>query len=286
MALQGSGTIKLSQVRDEFDGSNPVKMSEYYRGGLYVTTNNTGIGTSGSLKLSNFFGAVNQFAFTISSNYSTPQNLATIAAAAGWNGNDYLVVTNNAIISSNTTGTAALTISGSFPNGILFINNGTIVGMGGRGGAAPGVGQPGGNALAVSSSVTINNAGTIAGGGGGGGSSGSFGWCGTVLTTAGGAGASGLTQSLGGASNGVRTGDGYPSSLSGSMYSIPGGSKQDGACGVLNNPSGAGGTWGQPGVTTPYYHVAGYAGGAAGNAVIGSNNVTWLATGTRYGPIA
>ena len=286
MALQGSGTISLSDIQTEFGGSNPIGMDEYYRNGAYVTSNNTGVPTSGAISISQFYGTTAQFSFTISSNYSTPQNLATLATAAGWDGNDYLVVTNSAIISSNTTGSAALTISGSFPNGVLLINNGTIVGMGGRGGNAPGVGQPGGNALAVSSSVTINNAGTIAGGGGGGGSSGSFGWCGTVLTTAGGAGASGLTQSLGGASNGVRTGDGYPSSLSGSMYSIPGGSKQDGACGVINNPSGAGGTWGQPGVTTPYYHTVGYAGGAAGNAVIGSNNVTWLATGTRYGPIA
>lgn len=281
MALQGSGQISLANIQTEFGGSNPISLNEYYRNGLYVTSNNTGVPTSGVISLSQFYSTTAQFSFTISSNYSTPQDLRTLALAAGWDSNDYLVVTNSAIISSNTTGTAALTISGSFPNGVLLINNGTIVGMGGRGGGAEqNNAEAGGDAILVSSNVSINNgSGTIAGGGGGGSSSPSFGWCGTVLTTAGGAGASGLTQSLGGASNGVRTGDGYPSSLSGSFYSIPGGAKQDGACGVVNSPSGAGGSWGSAGVN------AGWSGGAAGKALSGDSYVTWVATGTRYGAL-
>ena len=32
MTLQANGTIKLSQVQAEHGGSNPIKMSEYYRG--------------------------------------------------------------------------------------------------------------------------------------------------------------------------------------------------------------------------------------------------------------
>ena len=38
MALQGSGTISLSQIQAEFTGANPISMSEYYRGGSYVPT--------------------------------------------------------------------------------------------------------------------------------------------------------------------------------------------------------------------------------------------------------
>jgi hypothetical protein len=285
MALQGSGPISLANIQTEFGGSNPISISEYYRNGTYVTYNNSSVPTSGIISLSQFYGTNTLFSLTISTPYTTPQNLRTLAIAAGWDENDYLLVTNNSIISSNTTSSAALTVSGSFPNGVALVNHGTIVGMGGRGGDKASVGQPGGGALAVSSSVTLRNQGTIAGGGGGGGSSGDFGWCGVILTTAGGGGASGLTQSLGGAGNGVRTGDGNPSSLSGSLYSVPGAGKQDGACGVLNNSSGAGGTWGQPGETTNYYHVAGYAGGAAGNAVTGNSNITWLNAGDRYGPI-
>lgn len=277
MALPSSGAISLANIQTEFGGSNPISLSEYYRGGAYVTANNTGVPTSGAIQLDDFYGAVKQFSFTISSNYSTPQNLRSLAIAAGWNGVDYLVVTNNAIISSNTASSAALTINGSYPNGVLFTNNSTIVGMGGKGGDYGQAGGAGGNAILVSSAVTINNAGTIAGGGGGGGSSPIFGWSGTDLTTGGGGGASGLTQSLGG--TGAYGAVGNPSSLSGSFYSVPGSGYAAGAGGVSNSPSGNGGTWGTAGQT------AGYAGGAAGAAVSGNSYVTWLATGTRYGAL-
>lgn len=277
MALPISGPISLGAIQTEFGGSNPISMSEYYRGGAYVTTNNTGVPSAGVIQLDDFYGAVKQFAFTISSNLSTPQNLRTLALAAGWNGSDYLLVTNNAIISSNTTATPALTVNGSFPNGVQLINTGTIVGMGGRGGNYGAAGSDGGAAMLVSSAITIANAsGTLAGGGGGGGSSTIFGWCGTDLTTCGGGGGSGLTQSLSG--SGGNWG-GYNSSLSGSFYSVPGGGNQAGACGVAGYTSGAGGTWGTAG------GAGGYAGGAAGSAVSGNSFVTWLSTGTRYGPL-
>ena len=42
MTLQTSGAISLSQVQSEFGGSNPISMSEYYRGGSYVPTTVTG----------------------------------------------------------------------------------------------------------------------------------------------------------------------------------------------------------------------------------------------------
>lgn len=36
MPLQNNGTIKLSQLQAEFGGTNPIKMSEYLRGGSFV----------------------------------------------------------------------------------------------------------------------------------------------------------------------------------------------------------------------------------------------------------
>ena len=36
MALQSSGTITLAQIQTEFGGSNPIGLSEYYKGGSYV----------------------------------------------------------------------------------------------------------------------------------------------------------------------------------------------------------------------------------------------------------
>ena len=56
MALQGSGPISLNDIQTEFGGSNPIGLSEYYRGGSYTTGNNTGVPTGGTLSLSSFYG--------------------------------------------------------------------------------------------------------------------------------------------------------------------------------------------------------------------------------------
>ena len=44
MTLQTSGAIALSQVQTEFGGSNPISMSEYYRGGANVPTTISTVG--------------------------------------------------------------------------------------------------------------------------------------------------------------------------------------------------------------------------------------------------
>ena len=284
MALQGSGPISLANIQTEFGGSNPISLSEYYRNGAYVTSNNTGVPTSGVISLNQFYGTTAQFSFAISSNYSSPQDLRTLALAAGWDGTDYLVATNNAIISSNTTSSAALTISGSFPNGVLFVNNGYVVGMGGRGGAAEGnggtqQGYAGGSALSISSAVSINNAGTLAGGGGGGSSSTSFGWSGTILTGGGGGGASGLTPAIAGFCYYNSTAQPSQYNASTGMYSTGGATSPGYISGVVAPQAGYGGSWGSAG------GAGGYGGGAGGAAVSGNSYVTWVATGTRYGAL-
>ena len=38
MAIQTSGAISLQTLQNEFGGSHPISMSEYYRGGTYVPT--------------------------------------------------------------------------------------------------------------------------------------------------------------------------------------------------------------------------------------------------------
>lgn len=295
MTLPASGTITLAQIQTEFGGSNPIGLSEYYRGGAYVTTNNTGVPTSGAITLSNFYGAVKQFSYTNTTQYSTPQNLRTLALAAGWNGTDALLFTNSAIISSNTTASPALTISGSFPNGLVFVNTSYIVGMGGAGANADSVGNAGGTALTVSTTVSITNNGTIAGGGGGGGAGISWAWNGLNRSTPGSGGASGLTQAPapGALYPGTSVG-GQPSQYdSGTgMYSTPGASQNWGYGGRVSSYGGAGGTWGNQGQQggdidgLPGSPGRGYLGGAGGAAVTGNSNITWVATGTRYGSIS
>lgn len=295
MALPLSGPLSLAQIQTEFGGTNPISLNEYYRGGAFVTSNNTNVPTSGVIRISNFYGATKQFSFTISSNLSTPQNLRSLALAAGWNGSDAVLATNNAIISSNTTGTPALTINGSFPNGLVFVNNNYVVGMGGYGGyfnVNSGQGYPGGTAILVATTVSITNNGTLAGGGGGGGAGFSWGWNGYERSTPGSGGASGLTQA--GAPGPIYPGisaGGQPSQFNGStgMYSTPGASQNWGIGGRVSSYGGAGGTWGaqgQQGGTVDGQAGGGYLGGAGGACLTGVAFVTWLANGTRLGPIS
>lgn len=130
----------------------------------------------------NFYGKSNEFAFSITSNQSNV-NLRTAAIAAGWNQSSKVVCTINAGVTvfSTSTGSYALTISGSFPGGVQLNNNGTILGRGGDGATLNfnwfdsgqyykgKNGNAGGPALLVQTAVSINNAGRISGGGGGGG---------------------------------------------------------------------------------------------------------------------
>lgn len=156
-----------------------------YSSNATISLNQTAVRTlagvpSGTISMNNLRGKSNAFAFTISSN-QTNANLRTLAVAAGWDQTKKVAATINSgvYISSNSTGTPALTVTGSFPNGVELINNGLIIGMGGSGGGqtivgfGPGVdGNAGGAALSTSVALSVNNAGTIGGGGGGGGASG------------------------------------------------------------------------------------------------------------------
>ena len=61
MALPGSGPISSSMIQTEFGGSNPIAISEYYRGGANVpdTGTNVNIPTSGQIKFSDFYNGSN-----------------------------------------------------------------------------------------------------------------------------------------------------------------------------------------------------------------------------------
>jgi len=169
MALPASGAISLSQVSVELGAGSTSTRS------LNDATTRTLFGVaSGAIAMSNGYGKANQFSFSIASNTNNA-NLRTLAVNAGWDQSTKVVATLNSGIyfSSTAVGTAALTINGSWPGGVEFINNGTVVGDGGNGGpgSANAVGGPGGGgglALLVQSAVSVRNNGIIAGGGGGG----------------------------------------------------------------------------------------------------------------------
>ena len=307
MALPSSGSISLGQVNTELGVSATATRS------LNDATTRTlfGVG-SGQISLSQGYGKANQFAFTISAN-QTNADLRTLALNAGWNGSSKVVATINSgvYLTSNSTGTPGLIVTGSFPGGLDLINNGYIVGMGGNGGSGGssgggGSGGSGGTGLAVSTGVTITNNGTIAGGGGGGGGGGGsrvedvIGRFFYATGGGGGGGRTGLTNTSGGGGanaggagtiNGAGGGGGGNTTA---RYDTDGDQHYGQA---LGGTGGSGGGWGANGsnggggtYVNPYsYKITGYgggSGGAAGAAVTGNGNITWAATGTRLGAVS
>jgi len=193
-------SISLSQIQTEFGGSNPISLSEYYRGGGIVRSTlpdgsaniNTNVPTSGLITMSNFYGGQGVFvaSFAILSNYGD-FNLGTVLTNSyGWNGVMPVLVTvtvNSGITVYGSSSATAFTI-GSFPAGSLInvYNNGIIAGGGGYGGGSGGAGGPGGAGLSISTRTNIYNNGAIIGGGGGGGGGGYR--TGSYTAAAGGAG--------------------------------------------------------------------------------------------------
>jgi hypothetical protein len=189
MAIPGPGTpIDLQDLADEFGGSTPHQISEYYRGGGEVPDSaaNSAVPTSGTISLGNFYGAVNVVTLnlTVSSNTNNynlyPQVSSNPSYVAGATNINVTVNPGVRVGSTSRTG-YAFQIPSQFNSGdnVTLINKGTIVGRagnGGRGGNAPQgnavAGQPGGHGLRIQRAVTIQNQGVIAGAGGGGGGSG------------------------------------------------------------------------------------------------------------------
>ena len=310
MTLNSSGPISLAgttagvsiEIENGGNGTTMISLNDAAVRSL------AGVPSGAIIMPTNFYGKANQFSFTISTN-QTNYCLRAAAVTAGWNATSKLVATINSgvYISSNTTATPALTVAGSFPNGVSLINNGTIVGMGGSGGAGQrGTGSAGngaGTALKVSTALTVTNNNTIAGGGGGGGGSGS--WCYNYCSCcppdwwAGGGGGGGRSSnaanSAGGAGGislnthtvGTNGTPGSPGTLSaGGAGGLSGGRSQCYCRGQLNGGTGA--TWGATGGTGQgSCAIAGGAGGAGGKATCGAGTyITWAVTGTRYGSIS
>lgn len=302
MALPSSGAISLNQVNVELGnaGTASINMGSAAVRGLFGVA-------SGAISMSDGYGKSSQFEFSIASN-QTDANLRTLAVSAGWDQSSKLVATINSgiYISATSTGSTGLTVDGSYPGGVELVNNGYIVGMGGRGGNGGGssgttgyagsVGSAGGKALHVASSVSITNNGIIGGGGGGGGGGGvgrneqNQGFAGGG---GGGGGQTGTSNSSGGSriyayargSNGSSgtlssAGAGGNGGYMGTNYGQPG----------RGGKGGTGGNWGSNGSNgaggTGQYTRSGGGGGGAGVALTGNSNITWLATGTRYGGIS
>lgn len=294
MTLPASGSISLSQVNVELNKTSTTT----------IALNNSDVRTlfgksSGTISMFDGYGKSNTFSFPIADG-TTNANLRSLAISAGWNGTSILIanIGSGSTVYSTSTGTPAMTISGSFPNGVTLNNAGTILGKGGAGGGgaaasdpginSAGAGGAGGLGLSVSSAVSINNTGVISGGGGGGGGGGEYKYTygkGLNGHSAGSGGGGGIGNgSAGAAGSGAGWGvSGNPGNV-GTLVAAGSGGTSVGGGGVGGN----GGSYGSGGGsgTQPFPYSAPGGGGAAGGCLTGNANITWVSTGTRYGGIA
>jgi hypothetical protein len=322
MALPGSGVLGVSDIVDEFGGSAPHGLSEYYRGGGLVSDSpsNTGVPTSGTIAIGDFYGAASAVLLniTIASNTNNYDLYTAVSANPAYvPGATTITATINSgvTVGSTSSGTYAFSVPSAFGAGdiITVVNNGTVLGAGGSGGngVAPGTGpgvqppgNPGGNAVYVNRPTTINNAGTLAGAGGGGGSSGSAIVQGGLTPKgaplrgyyggAGGGGGAGVNPGAGGGGSAPGPAPGSSGSSTaggagGGRYTGSPGSWYRGAGGT-GGARGANGAAGEPqgpaGPTTPTEQWPPGGGGTAGRYMTGNPFVTWSATGTRQGGVS
>jgi hypothetical protein len=255
------------------------------------------------------------FDIVIASN-TTNYNMRAAAIQAGWDGVQpsivNITVNEGVLVGSTGTGSPAME-SGDLTNAVAtLINNGTILGKGGRGGtggeyvivggAAQGEkGEDGGAALSISSYMKVINNGKIHGGGGGGGGGGSAEESGANL------GGMGIPNSYTSGGGGGGGGGGYTDTTGGNggRAQIIIGQCENGAAGGTGNSSnggaggiggttvgttgGSGGNGGAPGCdgtngndgkfSTEGKLYPGGNGGAAGYSVVGNRFVTWIIHG-------
>ena len=296
MAVPSSGAIDLKDLQDEFGGSNPISISEYYRGGGLVPTNNTDVPTSGTVALTDFYGAVNEI--NVSASSASSVNLKTLfdnASSGSW---------ASAVPKRYTIGSSVLlgitTAPASMGGTLIIDNSGDIQGTGGsaNGGAA-------GTAMTVQSTgVTINmlSGSTLSGGGGGGGQAGAGGQgrqiqCIQQYQCPNGTQVGSCEQDekylcpvyfSGGAGGAGGAGQGYNQSQANGT----GGSGGSGGGSGGGGTGGNGGTFGNAGATGGTGSNGNYAsgaggsgGGAAGRAVTFSGVSAYTIIGTNSGTI-
>jgi len=217
----GTTNIKLSDLQTEYGGTNPISLSEYYRGGSFVPTapangttspgnatyvvsnSTTSIPTSGAIRIDNFKNTAKNvtISITITAIITNFDLLAAIYATLGSFSapiNCTCTINTGVVVYSTNSGIPAFTTGTGWPAGssLTIVNNGFIIGMGGAGGGGGSfsngaAGGAGGTALSLTIATTINNLGYIWGGGGGGGGGGSAGYFSGTYYSGGGGGGGG-----------------------------------------------------------------------------------------------
>tara|TARA_R110000823_G_scaffold261418_9_gene382191 strand:- start:6476 stop:7066 length:591 start_codon:yes stop_codon:yes gene_type:complete len=87
MSIVASGQVSIQDLVDEFGGTAPHNLNEYYRGGAFVDdiTNNNSVPLSGEIQLKDFYGAGNVITYTVTEAYELQSGIQDVTGY--WNGN-------------------------------------------------------------------------------------------------------------------------------------------------------------------------------------------------------
>jgi len=117
MALQNSGTIKLSEVQAEHGGSNPISMSEYFRG-VGIDSTET-VDSTSTATASNYSGNVqNVRGSGYNTNPAINPSSSEIYSHVAWADNGG-INTGDVQFNVDTTGTYNVSVGGHYSNGGL-----------------------------------------------------------------------------------------------------------------------------------------------------------------------
>ena len=154
MALPSSGPLSLSDIQAEFGGTNPISISEYYKGGAFVLTTDfaPNVPTSGTINISDFYGArkttLTTLTFTTAGDnlFVVPStvvgNLQIVTMTGGGGGG------GGPDSQPGASGYGGLTITGgNVPVSAGDIVNAFVGGGGGAGGSGGGGGGGGGKII-------------------------------------------------------------------------------------------------------------------------------------------
>ena len=152
MALPSSGVLTLNDIQTEFGGTNPIDLSDYYRGGGLVPDSgpNAAIPTSGAISVSDFYGSANLL------------TLDFLTHGTGGNGSSISIGTAR---STRIVHLSGYTTNGVFPTSVTI--GGISATLLKRGGSSSLSGSPGTNWQAwaivptgTTATVSINRAAT------------------------------------------------------------------------------------------------------------------------------
>jgi len=292
-----SGTISLNNVNVELGlaGTTTISMNQANVRAL------AGV-PSGAISMQNLQNKSNRITITATISANTSNYTLNTAKAPGYSAGKtdmILNINSGVIVSSSSTGTAALIVDTSWnaADTVRINNSGVILGRGGNGGAgayfsAGGNGGSGGLALQVQRALTMNNLNRISGGGGGGGGGGLS--VAVYVDGAGGGGGGGIGVSSGGSGT-----TGSANGAAGTLTANGGGGAGASNSYTTGEPpvtyvatggaGGSGGSYGSNGVDGGPGNTPGRDrgfGGAAGGAITGNSNITYINTGTRNGGIS